>query len=476
MVAAGYVHSLARKTDGTVWAWGNNAFGQLGDGTTLQRNTPVPVAGLTSVAAVAAGGDTGASHSLAVKSDGTVWAWGSNYNGQIGDGTMADQHIPVQVPGLKGATSAAAGGEHSLAVCNGGVWAWGYNMSGQLGDGMASWPYSANPTQVAGLAEMTMVAAGCEHSLARRADGTVWTWGYNDAGQLGDGTGVSRDRPVQVTGLTGAVAIAGGAEHSLFLAEPSVVPQVAGTWPAEGSVERSVTRIIVAFDLPVLNVSADDLQIYGASITSVRGSGRGPYLFEIPDGLPEGLITATLDGNITSVEGVDLPAYQWKFRQHSTVICVDASAPAFGNGATWGTAFQFLQDALNAAVPGDEIRVAEGTYTPDRTAGTPDGTGDCWAAFQMKQGVSILGGYPAGGGDRAPATCATILSGDLNGDDGSNPADRTDNSYVVVDLGGTDGTTTLDGCIIRGGNGRQTVRRRNRRPRYDDDQPLCYRR
>ncbi|MBM3496265.1 MAG: hypothetical protein FJX72_18380, partial [Armatimonadetes bacterium] len=122
-VAAGDHHSLALKSDGTVWACGLNRYGQLGDGTTTDRAAPVAVSGLSGVVAVAAG----EGHSLVLKSDGTVWAWGYNGYGQLGDGTTTHRTAPVAVSGLSGLVSVAAGYGHSLAVkSDGAVWAWGY--------------------------------------------------------------------------------------------------------------------------------------------------------------------------------------------------------------------------------------------------------------------------------------------------------------------------------------------------------------
>ena len=121
-IAGGDSHSLALKSDGTVWAWGYNGCGQLGDGSTTNRLTPVQVSGLTGVVAIAGGG----SHSLALKSDGTVWAWGCNDYGQLGDGTTTNRLTPVQVSGLTGVVAIAGGGAHSLALkSDGTVWAWG---------------------------------------------------------------------------------------------------------------------------------------------------------------------------------------------------------------------------------------------------------------------------------------------------------------------------------------------------------------
>ena len=217
-VAAGGNYSLALKNDGTVWAWGSNASGQLGDGTTTDQVSPVAVTGLTGVIAVAAG----ATHSLALKSDGTVWAWGSNASGQLGDGTTTDRYGPVTVSGLRGVVAVVAGGYHSLALeSNGTVRAWGNNGVGQLGDGTTTDRYG--PVTVSGLRGVVAVVAGVGHSLALKSDGTVWAWGLNNLGQLGDGTTTQRLSPVAVPGLTGVVAVAGGGYHSLALKSDGTV-------------------------------------------------------------------------------------------------------------------------------------------------------------------------------------------------------------------------------------------------------------
>jgi len=129
-IAGGSWHTIALKNDGTVWAWGRNDEGQLGDGTTTSRTTPVQVSGLTGVTAIAGGGH----HTIALKNDGTVWAWGRNVTGQLGDGTTTSRTTPVQVSGLTGVTSIiAAGGALSLSLKNDGtVWAWGWNYQGML--------------------------------------------------------------------------------------------------------------------------------------------------------------------------------------------------------------------------------------------------------------------------------------------------------------------------------------------------------
>ena len=123
-------HSIALKNDGTVWTWGHNSYGQLGDGTLTNRTNPSQVSGLAAITAI----DAGSIHTIALKGDGTVWAWGYNYQGQLGNASLANRTTPVQVS-VTGITAIAAGGYHNLALSASGLWAWGYNLYGQLGDG-----------------------------------------------------------------------------------------------------------------------------------------------------------------------------------------------------------------------------------------------------------------------------------------------------------------------------------------------------
>jgi alpha-tubulin suppressor-like RCC1 family protein/cyclophilin family peptidyl-prolyl cis-trans isomerase len=203
-ISAGHVHSLFLKTDGTLWATGRNVEGQLGDGSTTNRNTPVQV--LSGVSAISAG----ETHSLFLKTDGTVWATGYNGAGQLGDGSKTNQSTPVQV--MSGVSAISAGVYHSLFLkTDGSVWATGYNYGGQLGDGSTS--SRSTPVQV--LSGVSAISAGVYHSLFLKTDGSVWATGANDSGQLGDGSTSSRSTPVQV--LSGVSAISAGYTHSLFL-------------------------------------------------------------------------------------------------------------------------------------------------------------------------------------------------------------------------------------------------------------------
>ena len=260
----GFVYAL--KTDGTVWAWGSNNEGQLGDGTTTSRTHPVQVSGLTNVkgidvgtfygAAVKTDGTvwhwgasnalvadnfavnttpvqlagidnvaaiaTGSGHLLMLKTDKTVWAVGVNSMGQLGDGTSTIRHTPVQVTGLTNVARIDAGAEFSLALKEDGtVWAWGLNFNGALGPNGGSTDFSPhpNPVQITGLpAGMTRIAAGEEFCLAIAPDGTVWGWGNNSRRQLGPGNDFGANpTPTQIPNFNNVVAVAGGRSHSVAL-------------------------------------------------------------------------------------------------------------------------------------------------------------------------------------------------------------------------------------------------------------------
>ena len=189
---------MALRNDGVGFAWGLNADGQLGDGTTTNRTSPVQTSTLSSVAVIAAG----RTHTLAAKTDGSAWSWGNNGSGKLGDGTSTSRTAPVQVSGLSGVIALAGGTNHSLAVkSDGSVWAWGENSAGQLGDGTTTTRTTA--VQTSTLTGATLVRAGLNFSLARKSDGSAWGWGTGS--MLGLGSIGNQSSPVTITGLSAVV-------------------------------------------------------------------------------------------------------------------------------------------------------------------------------------------------------------------------------------------------------------------------------
>ncbi len=213
-IAATGAHTC-RLAGGSLTCWGLNDAGQLGDGTTTNRLTPVQVSGLgTSVQAVSAG----ASFTCALLTGGGVDCWGENSVGQLGDGTRTNHSTPAPVSGLSGARQIAAGGSHACALtAGGGVECWGLNSSGQLGDGTGT--ERLTPVAVSGLSSgVTAIAAGALHTCAVLAGGGVKCWGFNLFGQIGDGTEFNtRLTPVSVSGLAGARAVGAGDLHTCAL-------------------------------------------------------------------------------------------------------------------------------------------------------------------------------------------------------------------------------------------------------------------
>ncbi|HSZ30297.1 MAG TPA: hypothetical protein VK784_11175, partial [Pseudonocardiaceae bacterium] len=200
----------------TLWCWGDGTFGELGTGHTTNANLPQQVtkrtAGWNSIT-------VGGFHTCATRSDGTLWCWGSNDFGQLGIGNTISQDLPQQVttPASTGWTSVTAGGEHTCATrSDGTLWCWGYNGVGQLGIGNTisqDLPQQVTSPAADGWASGT---AGYQHTCAARSDGTLWCWGYNSDGQLGIGSHTSQDLPQQVTtpASTGWTSVTAGDFHT----------------------------------------------------------------------------------------------------------------------------------------------------------------------------------------------------------------------------------------------------------------------
>lgn len=284
-VATGGSHTCGLSRSGGVRCWGSNRNGQLGDGSTVDRPAPVDVTGLSAgIIAISAG----THHSCAINSKGIAVCWGSNVNGQLGDGTSVDSVTPVGVSDLGVNVNAiAAGGSHTCALTNkGAVACWGNNSAGQLGLGKAGGD-QPTPIAVAGIDdEVIAITAGGSHTCALTVKGTVKCWGSNNFGQLGDGTSIARPAPVDVSGLDGEiVAIAAGENHTCALTSESGIR----CWGLNGfgqlgdgtNADRFVPTVIAALTQRIELDSALTEIVYAGTIAINANATSGlPVVFD----------------------------------------------------------------------------------------------------------------------------------------------------------------------------------------------------
>jgi alpha-tubulin suppressor-like RCC1 family protein len=285
-VAAGGDHSLFVKNDGSLWAMGYNFHGELGNGTYVNTNLPQMIVA-SGVKAVAAG----EFHSLFIKTDGTIWGMGANDVGQLGTGTLYTKtNVPQQVAISGVITALAVGGAHTLFLKNdGSLWVAGYDGYGQLGDGNASFYWVTTPTQIVASGVKT-VGAGYTHSFFVKNDGSLWVMGFNNYGQLGNGSAVNTNRPIQI--LSGGAAVGtGGQYHSLFIKTNGSLwsmgynqygelgdgifagPPAYGTNVPEQVVSSNVTSVVAGSYFTLFTKSDGSLWGFGASDQGQLGDG-----------------------------------------------------------------------------------------------------------------------------------------------------------------------------------------------------------
>ena len=211
-IAAGANHSLSVKSDGTMWSWGYNGNGQVGDGTVVSRSSPVQIGALTNWSQA----DGGSTFSSSIKTDGTLWTWGKNNAGSLGINiTGGYRSSPVQVGALTTWSFVACGDDQIAAIStSGSLWTWGSNINGALGQNISVSVYRSSPVQVGALTDWLQVSGGGNHTATVKTNGTLWAWGRNAQGQVGDGTVVNRSSPVQIGALTTWAKVGCGSIHT----------------------------------------------------------------------------------------------------------------------------------------------------------------------------------------------------------------------------------------------------------------------
>ena len=384
-VAAGSRHTVVLKSDGTVWAFGFNGYGQLGDATTEERRTPVQVVGptapdpaLTEVVAIAAG----FWHTLALKRDRTVWAWGLNNIGQLGNGTVGGtwtrpgQVLASDATALGNVVAIAAGTNHSLALkADGSIWAWGSNFNGELGDGGTT--PQPRAIQVPNLSGVTAIAAGMSHNLALKTDGaptgTAWSWGLNTDGQLGDGTNETRRVPFAVR--SDVISVVAGSSHSLVVLADGVVLGAGAN--SDGQLGDGTTdprsNLVPVFPIAgIRTLAAGTHHTLGARDDgTVWGAGANPH-GELGDQTTTPRTQPVRALWVSDALSVAVSRDYFDFREHSVALGAD------GRVWTWGS--NYYGELGHGTGAGDTRltpRRIPGFSASDRSwpEGDPDGDG-----------------------------------------------------------------------------------------------------
>jgi hypothetical protein len=351
LAAAGEVYSLALKTNGTLWAWGANTMAQLGTGNYDDVFAPVQIGSDADWVTIAAGGDldSGGGHSLALKADGTLWAWGGNSKGELGTGNYDEKTKPEKIGSDTDWKSVSAGWAHSLALkTDGTLWAWGYNEFGQLGTG--DYVDITSPVQIGSDTDWASIDAGEIHSIAQKADGTIWAWGSNNSGILGTGDANDRSTPSPVT----------------YAKLPAILTL---SFDPSGTGSGTITE-------PNLGISCgsncfSDQMMIGVAYLFTATPSQYAYLYSLigPNcSMVNGTCAFTPTGDITIIARFDLDT------AHQVYI------PASNNT---GSYYSSLQAAYNSADPGSTVMTWAQDYSENLNC-------------SIIKAVTLKGGYNQG--------------------------------------------------------------------------------
>jgi len=386
-MAAGQYFSLFLLADGTVWSCGWNQWGQLGDGTTLDRLSPVQVKGLTDVVAIAAGINYG----LAVKADGTVWAWGNNEIGQLGDGTRNSRPIPGLVLGLVGIIEVSGSAEKNLALGNDGkVWGWGGQDA------------TSQPTPLLGVVDAVAVRSSVNTYMVLQADGTVQAWGYNGEGQLGEPRGSARTLPQVISGFSDAVAIAVGGSQETFAGAAYILRADRTLWSSGGNTHGQLgDGVPTVRNTPVQVSGTEPVRSgflgggsYGMANTNDGGvwSWGNDTVFNLVSDLRVISTSPVRMSGVTSVIGLSGGT------SHSLALCEDGTISAWGTNqsGSLGDGTQTLRTTpIKVQGISDAVSITAGSISS--YAVRRDGTAVAWgdnSAGQLGDGTTSSRSLP----------------------------------------------------------------------------------
>ena len=453
-VTVGRAHSCALLASGRVQCWGDNQWGQVGNGAQFDATVPYDVSGITTATAIGAG--AGADHTCAVISGGAIRCWGLNSQGQLGDGTTVYRRTPVAVSGLSGTTQVSAGTRHTCArLTDGTLRCWGYGAFGQLGDGTTL--NRPAPASVSGITTATSIAAGGDSTCSRLADGTVRCWGYGAYGQLGNGSTADRATPVVVSTITSASMVTVGSLHACARLESGALScwgRGADGRLGSGATTDRTTPIAVSRITSATAVSAGDVHTcavltsgavacWGGNASGQLGDGTTtsrtipvPALaFATVPGAPIGVTATASNGSATvswsppvDTGGVPITAYTVTASGGATCTWAAGPLSCVVGGLTNGTDYTFTVTATNAkgtgapSAPSPSVRphpIAPGR--PTGVAGTAGNTQAIvtWAAPASDGGSPITRYTVTSSGGRTctwttgPLTCT--VTGLTNG-------------------------------------------------------------